>query len=429
MRVPSAGENLLIHINKFLLTAALALLALLAGPNPAALGQQVRPSAGASASVILPPASPGVIAYTRSRYALYFVGTAWTLLCLGLIVKLKVGRRLTDRIDRWLPPRTPRLLRPLLRAALFYAGYSLIMLAWGLPVGLTSYGIERSYGFASYGLGLWALDRLRGYLFGLMTITTVWIGYLLLARSPRRWWLWLWAISVPCTVAATAIAPAVVDAAYNRFQPLPPGDLRRHIQQLADRAGIGDAKIYRVDSSRRTTKLNAYVTGIGPTKRIVIWDNTIRELPEDQVLSIVGHEIGHYVLRHIWVNVAVNILGGFIFLGLLSRLLPWVFARFGESAGLHRVDDLAGLPLVMMVIYLMLFLQTPFESAITRIEERQADRFGLNLTRNPEAAARAFVSLGKYNFDDPDPPRFIYYWFYSHPSLKERVEDALAFTP
>ena len=315
----------------------------------------------------------------------------------------------------------------LARGAAVFAGVSALMLLWRIPVQLTSYLIERDYGFATLGPGLWAWDRALGYLIGLVRIPAVWLGFLLLERAPRRWWLILWAFSIPWTLVMTVLAPVAFDPAYNRFQALQNPRLEKRLLELAHQAGIPDAKVLVADYSKRTRKVNAYVTGIGPTARMVLWDTTLAAMSEDEIVAIMGHEIGHYVLSHVWWSFVGGVGASFVILWLLSRLYPWATGRFGRRAGIRSPHDLAALPLALLLVWLMIFLQTPLESAFSRYQERQADRYGLELTRMPEATARAFIAFVDRNYSDPDPPPFIVFWFYSHPPLRERVSAALRY--
>jgi Zn-dependent protease with chaperone function len=398
------------------------LLALAAGVRPTA-AQTVSPtvsSASSAASISLPPASPRIRAYNRTWYTLYFVGTAWEMLGLGLLLRFRVGPALRDAVER-------RTLNRFLQAALFFAVLSLLLALWRLPLGYYAYAFDRSYGFARQSFGLWLTDRGRAYLIGLPSAIAVWLGYWLLRRSPRRWWLWLWAAAVPWIAAQAALWPVVIAPLYNRFVPMPESPLRTRLLDLASRAGIQGAQVYVVDISRRTTKLNAYVAGIGPTKRIVIWDTTLKALSEDEVAAIMGHEMGHYVLHHVWWSAIAGSGGAFIILWLLSRALPWTIRRWGASLGIRGIDDLAGLPLVLLLLYVVLFLQTPAASALSRYQEHEADRFGLELTGLNEATARAFISFVNRDYADPDPPPFIVFWFYTHPPLRDRVDFALTY--
>ncbi len=370
----------------------------------------------------IPKPRPEILAYNRIGYALYFVGTAWELLGLWMIFSSGLSAKFSNIAN-------PLSRFRLIRAAVFFALLSAFMLAWRLPLSLAGFLIERHYGLSAMSPWLWIADLGRGYLFGLIKIPAVWLGYLLLERSPGRWWLWLWAASVPWTLAMAVLYPVFIAPAYNHFKPFPDTPLRRELISLADRAGIHGAKVYLVDISRRTKKLNAYVAGLGPTKRIVIWDTTLRGFSDDQILAIAGHEMGHYVLGHVWQGFYAGAFGAFVMLWLLSRLLPWVIGRFGERKGVREIHDLAGLPVVLIIFTGMLFLQTPIESAFTRWQEHEADRYGLQLTHLNEATARVFIGFVEHNYSDPDPPSFITFWFGSHPPLKDRVEFALTYHP
>lgn len=370
---------------------------------------------------ILLRTSPEITRYNRIRYTLSFAAVGWNLLGLGLAVMLGIGANLRRAIES-------RTHRRFWQAAFFYAVFSLGLLLWNLPPALTSHLIERSYGFSTRGPLLWLADLGRNYLFGLVNILAVWLGYWLLERSPKHWWLWLALASIPWNLATTVLWPVLVAPAYNRFEPLRNAELRDRLLNLAERAGIRGAKVYQVDISRRTTRLNAYVAGLGPTKRIVLWDTTLKALSEDEIVAIMGHEIGHYVLGHVWWRFAAGVAGAFILLWILSKLLLWSVSRLGQRVGIRAIHDLAGLPLVMLLFSMLLFLQTPLESALSRYQERQADRFGLELTGLNEATARAYITFVERDYADPDPPAFIVFWLYTHPPIRERIAFAQSYS-
>jgi Zn-dependent protease with chaperone function len=223
------------------------------------------------------------------------------------------------------------------------------------------------------------------------------------------------------------LRPLVVAPAYNRFTPMRDQQLRQRLEALAEKAGVRGARVYQVDISRRTTKLNAYVTGIGPSKRIVIWDTTLKALSHDEIAAIMAHELGHYVLGHIWWKLGESIFGAFALLWLLGLLYPWAIERWGRRYGVKSVLDVAGLPVFSVVLYVLMLLQTPVERALSRMHERAADRYGLELNGDGPAMARAYVVFVRRDFTDPDPPLFIHWWFGSHPTLRERVEEAVAY--
>jgi Zn-dependent protease with chaperone function len=370
--------------------------------------------------VRIPELPPETIAYNRFWYVLTFISMGWTVAGYLLLIRKRVGPWLRDRLDR-------HYVRVWIQQALFYMAISLIVMLWNAPIGLIGYFHERAYGFATQSLGVWAFDHLKGYLFGLATIPAVWMGYTLVKRSPRRWWLWLWAFSIPWQFAMIVLRPVVFAPAFNRFVPMDPSPLRDRIATLAEKAGVRGAPIYAVDISRRTKKLNAYVTGVGPSKRIVLWDTTIEALTEDETAAILAHELGHYVLGHIWWRLGEGIVGAFVLLWLLSRLYPWAIEKWGKQHGVRNLTDYAGLPVFSLVLYFLMILQTPVESALSREHERAADRYGLELNGDGVSMARAFVVFVERDRSDPDPPWLIQWWFGSHPTLRERVHESLSY--
>ncbi len=368
--------------------------------------------------LVIPPVTPRAHAYHLILYTLYFAGTAWGWAGLWWFVRSGWSRRWRELAER-------RFRAPFLRVVLYYAVFSLAVLVWALPLSGAYALIEARYGFSTRTFGGWLADQARGYAVGLVFAPVVAAGYWLLRVSPKRWWLWLWAASAPWILGTPILQPVLVAPLYNDFRPMPPGPLRDRIEALARRAGIGDATILVVDSSKRTRKQNAYVTGLGPTHRIVLWDNLVRSSPPDQVEAVVAHEIGHYVLGHRWRGLLWGVLGAGVILWLLSRVLPVLIERMQARCGLEGLGDLAALPLVALVLSVMLFLQSPAEAAISRCYEREADRYELRLTGNGKAAARQFIRFVRQDYADPDPPAIALFWFYTHPPIRERVATAL----
>ena len=221
------------------------------------------------------------------------------------------------------------------------------------------------------------------------------------------------------------LAPLVVDPLFNKFTPMPPSPLRTQIQALAAKAGIPDAPIYVVDKSKQTETTNAYVTGIGASARIVIWDTTLKRMPPDQVVAVVGHEMGHYVLKHLYLGFAEAVLGLLVALPLVQVLVQRLIARCGPRWRLRGLTDPAAVPAFLLVLGVLTFLAEPITSACSRQIEHAADAYGIAITQDRVAAARAFVSLSEQNLSDPDPPALIRFWLFSHPPLRERLEFAL----
>lgn len=375
-----------------------------------------------------PHVPPRAIAYQRSGRILGLCGIAWGLLGLWLLLRTGLSARLRRAVFRWLrlaPPSGHADSPPPFRAVAGYViVYSLLLLVWMLPFRIAGLALEYHFGFSHVTALEFVGDLARDAVFGLVDIPLIWAGYWLLARSPRRWWLWLWALLVPLLFLQIVLYPVVVAPVYNRFTPLAPGPLRDKILGLAAKAGITGGRVFVEDTSRRTDHVNAYVTGVGPTTRIVINDTALRQLPEDELLAMVGHEMGHYVEGHVWIEFATGILGAGAFLWIASWLLPWMVRRWGPSWGLWGLSDLAALPLVMLTVRLFLLAQAPIENAESRYLEHRADAFGLRVTHLNDAMARLFVRFAERDFSDPNPPAWLQFWFGTHPTLSERIAFA-----
>ncbi len=370
----------------------------------------------------LPPANVRNHSYNEAHYVLYSVSILWSLAGLTLIIKTSPNRNYVEWIHKrvhWNPAKV----------AIYVATYTLFTTIWTLPIGIASYTIERSYGFAVHAPMLWISDRFTGYLFELTAIPAVIFGYWLLKRSPKRWWAWLWAASIPWQLLSIVLWPVFVAPRYNIFVPIKDPILKQKLLVEANAAGLKNPSVYQVDISRRTTKLNAYVSGIGPSRRIVIWDTTLHSMSEDEIVAIMGHELGHAVLGHLWWRLAGGIIGAGIILFGLSKVLPWTFTRFGKGLGYSGLHDLAGLPLVMLVLFVVMLIQQPVECAISRFQEHQADEFGLKLTGKRLATATAFMKFVDKDLADPDPPAWIVFMTYSHPPMRERLEFVKEFMP
>jgi Zn-dependent protease with chaperone function len=406
--------------------ACLLALVLLAVPSHRLLAAPyASPVAAAQSSVWnapirMPVVTPRMRRYTNTGNALYFGGTAYTLLVLWLILALRVSARLRALAERVVKVWPLQLLLTFVFLSLVFA----VLLA---PLTYAAdYGLEHAYGLSHESTDGWLADEAKNFVvnFG-MNGGALLLLYWLIRRSPRRWGLWLWVCLIPLTAIGVFAQPLVIDPLFNRFRPMPPSPLEARIRRLAAHAGIPDAPIYIADKSKQTDTINAYVTGIGSSARIVIWDTTLKYLPDDEVVGIVGHEMGHYVLKHIywlWVDEIAILL---IVLPLGQKAVEWQIARFGKRWGIRDAADPAAIPVFLLSAALFMFLLTPLGSAISRHIEHQADAYGLHATHNGPAMARAFIYMAQHDLSDPYPPPFIKFWLYDHPPLGERIDFVL----
>lgn len=371
------------------------------------------------------------ITLTRLRAILSFGGTAWTILVLLLILAWRWPAFLRNWVERITPRRWLQGLAFLPIAILFLTVVS-------LPFDIYGQHIERAYGLSVQSWPSWTGDQLKGL--GLSIV----IGTLLLQllfriirKSPRRWWLWFWACLVPVIVFAVFVSPIWIDPIFNHFSPLRKSDpaLTVQLERLAQHAGldIPPRRMFLMKASEKVTGLNAYVTGIGSTTRIVVWDNTIKKLPPNEILFVVGHEMGHYVLHHIYKGLAFTIAVLVVLLWLGYLAVGWLIRRYTRWA-IRAPDDWAALAVLLLVFTCIGFLFSPIANSFSRWEEHQADIFGQEaihgLVPDPQITAqKAFVALGENYLEAPNPNPAIEFWLYSHPSISQRANFAAHYDP
>lgn len=366
----------------------------------------------------LPRASGRARHYLDLRYILFVAGWVWLLVGLVIAVLARIG----PRVSQWVGGTETRW--PLRAAVVWVAQITLVWL-WMLPLALASLYVERRYGFYVAPFVVWLRDRAVSWVLEWLYVPVVILALLLVRRSARRWWLWLATALVPLGFLTTVVYPEVIDPLYNRFEPLRDAALTREIQEMAGRAGLQHVDVFVMDASQRTTRSNAYVTGLGPTKRVVLYDTLLAGRDREQVLAVVAHELGHYALRHIWWGFLLHSVGGFVILALLSRVLEYSVARRGQSLGVKSAAEPAVIPLAYLCLSVLLAIQSPVVAAVSQTMERQADAFGVKLYPNSDATARSLAMFATRDYADPDPPTWYVCLFSSHPPLRERVAFAL----
>ncbi len=256
-----------------------------------------------------------------------------------------------------------------------------------------------------------------------------WSPFLVLKKSPRRWWLWLGLLVPLFLFTQSFIQPVLIDPLFHQFRPLPDKTLEAKILAQAARAGIEGSRVYVANLSLDTKLDNAYVTGLSGTRRIVFWDTMLKDLNDDELLFILGHEMGHYVLHHIIQLVAFASLLAFVSLYVAYWLAGPVIGRFKKRWGFDTPSDFAALPLFILAFQLLLFADLPAYMAFSRHIEHEADRFGLELTHNNHAAATAFVKMVQNGVYVYRSAPIIQFWYGSHPTPAERIEFCNQYRP
>jgi STE24 endopeptidase len=326
-----------------------------------------------------------------------------------------------------------------LQAAVFAPLLLLTMAILGLPSNIYENSVERKYGLSIQSWGSWFWDWTKGQFLGiLLGVILISILYAVVRSSPRRWWFYFWLASLPIIVILVFIQPLIVDPMFHKFEPLQQKDpaLTASLETMEQRAGVNipPERMYWMGAGEKTTELNAYVTGIGASKRIVVWDTTIAKMTTPQIVLVAGHETGHYVLNHIWKGLLFAAAFLFVLFYLGFRTIGWLLRRFGGAWGIRAVDDWASLPALLLLLSVYSFIANPVQSAVSRYMEHQADQYGLEVTHglipdSSQVAAQAFQVLGEVDLSDPTPSPITVFMFYSHPTIPDRIRFSLTYDP
>ncbi|MGZ8832816.1 MAG: M48 family metallopeptidase [Thermoanaerobaculia bacterium] len=364
-----------------------------------------------------------MIRHSRILDMLYFGGFAYGIVELLLLLALGISARLRDAAARMAE-------RPYLVAVLYVILFTLITAVLDFPLSYyAGYAVPHQFNLSNQTITAWLIDEAKGLMIGLVFGAIILPLALFSIRRFKRWWLVLSVASIPLGILLVVIVPVVVDPVFNDFMPLRDQVLKQKLLDEASRAGIEGSRVYEVDKSKQTKTMNAYVTGLGPTKRIVMWDTLLAKLNHDEVLAVMGHEMGHYVLNHVWKGLAAGIIGTFFVLFVAQRVYEWGLRRWGPRWGAREPGDPASLPWLLLIVSVIAFLGAPIENGISRYMEHQSDMFGLELTHSNEAMAISFIRFAEDSKVNPNAHPFIEFWRYSHPSLSRRIQFVLHYKP
>src|SRR5215469_2435915 len=372
------------------------------------------------------------VKYSRAQYILYFAGFAWGVIVLLLILAWQLAPKYRDWAER-----ATRLR--FLQAVIFAPLLLLTIAVLSLPVDIYGHWLSRDYGISVQSWSSWAVDWATSQVLSfILGIVLVWILYAIIRHSPRRWWLYFWLAALPILFFIIFISPNVIDPMFNKFEPLQNTDpqLVTALEQVVHRAGmnIPPDRMFLMKASEKTNAVDAYVTGIGASKRVVVWDTTIQKMTVPETMYVFGHEMGHYVLGHVYQGLIFGALLAFVLLYIGFRGALWTLSRCSSRWGIRSTDDWASLPVLLLWIAILGFVTSPASNTFSRHIEHQADQYGLEVTHglfpdSKQVAAHSFQILGEVDLADPDPKPFIKVWLFSHPPLAERVNFALTYDP
>ena len=426
-------------VGSFLTLLCLAMPSAVAQPSP---GAGALPATAMPSAIAVPAAaqpSPNfnadaatnaylaeIPAEAKARSDAYFEGGYWLILWDFLygagiaIVLLNFGwsarmRDWSERVTRFKPIHT----------FVYWVEYLLLTTIMGFPLAVyEGFFRERQYGLATQTFGPWMNDQFKAVLVnavlgGILAI----LLFGVVRRLRRTWWIWGAMVSVVFSTVVVAISPVYLLPIFNKYTKLDDPKVTEPILRMARANGIPVSDVYQVDASRQTTRMSANVSGLGNTVRITLNDNLLRRGSPEEIQAVMGHEMGHYVLNHVYHGsffFAVMIVAGFAF---LSGTLGWSLQRWGEKWKIRGPGDTAVLPLVLLLVSIFFFALTPVLNTFIRNQEHEADMFGLNASRQPDGFAQAAIHLGEYR--KMSPGRAEEWLFFDHPSGRNRIHDAM----
>jgi STE24 endopeptidase len=379
--------------------------------------------------------SPGQLEGARSLYhwrtALDFGSTLWGLLVLLAVLNF----RWAAGLGVWAASVTHK---PWLQGLCFAPAILLLLSLLHLPLAVLGHHISLNYGQSVQGWGSWFIDRSKAVMLNLLSGTVVLAVLFALIRKSARWWLWLWLVSLPMQLLVVFVLPLVIDPLFNHFEPLAQTQpaLVQQLERVVARTGVSipPSRMFLMKASEKYTSSNAYVTGFGSSRRVVVWDNTIKSSPPDETLMVFGHELGHYVLHHIERGLAMGAAISLFFLWVGSHLARFLVRRYGARWHIVSLEDWAATAVLLLVLAILSFVAEPIGNSISRRLEHQADVFGSEVVHgivaDPQKVdAESFQQLGEQSLEYPYPSPLVVFWTYTHPPIAEREAFAASYDP
>src|SRR5581483_1205154 len=404
-----------------------------ASPNQQTSGDSIATAPSSISRYTLPPEKLAKsLALYRTREWLIVVSSIYTLaILLAFIVS---GWSVTLR--NWAQRASSRRL---VQAMIVVPLFAVSFMALRLPLAIYGHHVGLKFGLSVQGWNSWLRDWLVELgLIALVGTVVVWIFYAVAARSPRRGWFYFWLAIIPISAFLTFVAPIAIEPLFYKYDPLAEkhAELVEALQQVSTRGGleIPRDRMYVMQASTKLTGPNAYVTGFGATKRIVVWDTAIQQFMPPEFMMVFGHEMGHYVLYHVMWLFLVAMAFALALLFLTWSAASRIVRVRGMRLGIRGLDDWASMPVLLLVAFLIAFLAQPLLNAESRRIEHSADIYALEVTHGfvPDAAqvdAHAFQILGENWLEYPYPCRTAVLWDWDHPTIADRIQFALSYDP
>jgi len=342
----------------------------------------------------------------------------WALLVAAVVTWLIVRSGILDKLDGKFAERR-RNVRALVVSFVFFLVSTVLTLPWTL---YADYFREKAYGRTSQPLGDWLMQGaiaagVSAVVGGLFLMGVYW----LMRRTGKTWWIWSGALTAAVLSFVILLSPVLIEPLFNKYEPIPPGQVRDAVVAMAGRAGVPPERVFMFNGSRQSNNFTANAGGVGSTARVAISDVAMGKASLDEVRAVTGHEIGHYVLKHTWYGILFYSIAAIILFWIADRTFPWFARRFGSSAGLAEPR---GVPVLMFMVSLFGLLTLPIFNTFSRTLETQADDYSLQTENRPDALSTALVKTAEYRY--PRPGKLEELVFYDHPSVEARVRRAMA---
>jgi STE24 endopeptidase len=353
--------------------------------------------------------------YSKIRNLLFFLSTPIEWLFYFLILVMGGSKAL----KRWAENSSKYKL---LKTAIYVIWLSFFAYLATFPLSYISYSLSKTYHISTQTFPSWMKDELIDFWINYGTLLIIiTVVYWLMKKSTKRWWFYAWLLSIPFTLFMMFLQPVVIDPLYNDFYPLKNKELETKILAMADKADIPAKHVFEVNMAEKTNSMNAYVTGIGSNARIVLWDTTINKLTDSQILFIMAHEMCHYVEKHIYFGIVLYLLLSLLGLYLSYRIMNFATGRWGKQLKIPDVKDIRSVPLFFLILSMLMFAASPLTNLISRYEETRADRYAIQMTKNPVAAITSFQELTRSGLSQVNPPLLVKIFRYDHPSMLDRI--------
>lgn len=389
-------------------------------------------SASPRAYALSPERTAQAIAHARAAHQLYFFHFAYSIVLLLLALRFRLAPRFRDWAERAASSR-------FWQALVFVLACRLSLDALSLPADVADHWLQLQFGQYLQGWGSWLWDETKGDLVSAVAeVLLIWALYEVIRRSTRRWWIYVWLGTLPLIVYSVCLNPLVIDPLFFHFSPLAVSqpELAKQIERLVVRSGqqIPESRIFLMDASRKLNELNANVTGLGASKRVVVWDTIVARMSQPEILIVFGHEMGHYILGHIPLEMLFAAGQLLVALRVGYYAFRWLVRRYGDAWALRGPDDWASLPVLLLLELIFAVVCTPVSHAYVRNLEQEADQYALEVVHGivpdaPAVAAEAFQILGEVNLEEPSPSWLVKVWFYDHPPVGDRIRFAYSYDP